>query len=107
MKGFTSGRIDSKLDSTQVRRDATLSDSRYEGLEDDLRPSELLVNEANLRYQERAEQLWKEAESKDVDLIEAGVERLGDLVRTDWFEKNAKQGAVQELMDSTIQDQEN
>jgi len=106
VKGFTSGRIDSRLDSKQVRRDATRSDSQYEGLEDDLRPSELLVNEANLRYQERADQLWKESESKDSDLIEAGVERLGDLVRTDWFEKNAKQGAVQELMDSNNQDEE-
>ena len=105
-KGFTSGRIESRLDSAQDRRDAIHSGSRYEGLEDDLRPSEILVNEANLRYQERADQLWKESESKDSDLIEAGVERLGDLVRTDWFEKNAKQGAVQELMDSNNQDEE-
>ena len=99
-KGFTSGRIDSHLDASQNRRDATHSGSVYEGLEDDLRPSEVLVNEANTRHQARAEQQWKEAESKDSDLIEAGVERLGDLVKTDWFEKNSKEGAVQELMDS-------
>ena len=58
------------------------------------------MNEANVQYQKRAQQQWDEAESKDTDLIEAGVKRLGDLVKTDWFEKNAKQGAVQELMDS-------
>ena len=99
-KGFTSGRIESQLDKSQTRRDSALSESTYQGLEDDLRPSELLVNEANVQYQKRAQQQWDEAESKDTDLIEAGVKRLGDLVKTDWFEKNAKQGAVQELMDS-------
>ena len=105
-KGFTPGRIDSQLKASQNRRDATSSDSIYKGLEDDLRPSEVLVNQANIRYQERADQLWQKAESEDTDLIEAGVERLGDLVKTDWFEKNAKQGAVQDLMDSQKQDEE-
>ena len=99
-KGFTSGRIESQLDKSQTRRDSALSESTYQGLEDDLRPSELLVNEANVQYQKRAQQQWDEAESKDTDLIEVGVKRLGDLVKTDWLEKNAKQGAVQELMDS-------
>jgi len=104
-KGFTSGRADSQMDVAQARRDATQSNSEYEGLEDDLRPSERLVSEANTLYQERADELWKDSESKDTDLIEAGVEKLGDLVRTDWFEKNAKSGAVQELMDSQKQDE--
>ena len=103
-KGFTSGIIESQLDKSQTRRDSALSESTYQGLEDDLRPSELLVNEANVQYQKIAQQKWNEAESKDKDLIEAGVERLGDLVKTDWFEKNAKQGAVQELMDSENDD---
>ena len=105
-KGFTSGQIDSPLDATKTRRDSSVSEPLYEGLEDNLRPSELLVNEANLQYQHRANQLWQDAESKDTDLIEAGVERLGDLVKTDWFEKNSKQGAVQELMDSQKPDEE-
>ncbi len=104
-KGFTPGRTDSRLDTLQSRRDSSLSEPFYQGLEDDLRPSELLVNEANVRYGERAQQRWQEAESKDTDLIEAGVERLGDLVKTDWFEKNAKDGAVQELIDSKSTDE--
>jgi hypothetical protein len=81
-----------------MRRDVKESAGAYEGLEGDLRRSERLVNEANERYGAVANEQWSVAESKDQDLIEAGVERLGDLVRTDWFEKNAKDGAVDELM---------
>ncbi|MDE0868971.1 MAG: hypothetical protein OSA21_01510 [Candidatus Poseidoniaceae archaeon] len=105
-KGFTSGKTDSQFDKSQSRRDASLSESSYQGLEDDLRPSEILVNEANARYGEKAQQRWQEAESKDIDLIESGVEKLGDLVKTDWFEKNAKDGAVQDLIDSKKADEE-
>ena len=75
-------------------------------MEDDLRPSELLVTEANLRYEAIAQKRWEDSESSDVDLVEAGVERLGDLVQTDWFEKNAKEGVVQALMDSVKDEDE-
>jgi hypothetical protein len=64
-----------------------------------------LVSEANVRYEQIAQQRWKDSESNDQDLIEAGVERLGDLVRTDWFEKNAKDGAVGALMESKSEDE--
>ena len=97
-KGFTGGIQKDHLDSTTMRRDVKESAGAYEGLEGDLRRSERLVNEANERYGAVANEQWNVAESKDQDLIEAGVERLGDLVRTDWFEKNAKDGAVDELM---------
>ena len=56
------------------------------------------MGEANARYQNVANEQWQASEKADADLIEAGVERLGDLVRTDWFDKNAKVGAVDELM---------
>ena len=97
-KGFTGGAKAKPLDSKGSRRDVKESEGIYDGLEGDLRRSEHLVEEANARYQEAADQQWKEAEGADKDLIEAGVDRLGDLVRTDWFEKNAKDGAVDELM---------
>ena len=97
-KGFTGGVKAKPLDSKGTRRDAKESEGIYDGLEGDLRRSEHLIEEANARYQEAADKQWKEAEGADQDLIEAGVERLGDLVRTDWFEKNAKDGAVDELM---------
>jgi hypothetical protein len=47
-----------------------------------------------------SEKRWAKSETQDKDLIEAGVERLGDLVRTDWFDKNVKDGAVRELYDN-------
>lgn len=97
-KGFTGGIQKDLLDSTTTRRDVKESEGVYEGLEGDLRRSEHLVNEANERYNTVAHEQWSIAESKDQDLIEAGVERLGDLVRTDWFEKNAKDGVLDELM---------
>ena len=64
-----------------------------------------MVSEANVRYEQIAQQRWKDSESKDQDLIEAGIERLGDLVRTDWFEKNAKDDAVEALMESKSDDE--
>ena len=33
----------------------------------------------------------------DPDLIEYGVERLGDLVKTDYFEKNAEEGGFSKV----------
>ena len=105
-KGFTSGKIESQLSNAIPRRDASISESAYVGLEDNLRPSELLVTEANLRYEAMAQKRWEDSESADVDLVEAGVERLGDLVQTDWFEKNAKEGVVQALMDSVKDEDE-
>jgi len=97
-KGFTGGVRGESLDGARQRTDAMVSEAQYEGLEGDLRRSERLVGEANERYTEAAQEQWSDAEKNDQDLIEAGVERLGDLVRTDWFEKNAKTGAVDELM---------
>lgn len=97
-KGFTGGRKAQPLDSNANRRDVSHSDGNYEGLEGELRRSEHLVNEANTRYEKKANEQWQASETSDVDLIEAGVERLGDLVRTEWFEKNAMDGAVDELM---------
>jgi hypothetical protein len=45
-----------------------------------------------------AQQRWETSQSNDSDLIEAGVETLAELVTTDYFEKNSKDGAVEELM---------
>lgn len=104
-KGFTGGAVDTAFALEQERRDSALSDGDYSDLEGELRPSELLVNEADIRYGEMAQKRWASAESADVDLIEAGVERLGDLVRTDWFEKNAKEGAVKEVMGLNDEDE--
>ena len=58
------------------------------------------MRDADLVYAKQAEERWRVAEAGDSDLIEAGVERLGDLVATEWFEKNARDGAVSEVMKS-------
>lgn len=97
-KGFTGGRKVEPLNAEASRRDVGQSEGEYDGLEGELRRSEHLVSEANARYETKANEQWQASEAADVDLVEAGVERLGDLVRTDWFEKNAMDGAVDELM---------
>ena len=97
-KGFTGGVEVDAHDGIAARRDVKESEGIYDGLEGELSPSEHLVVEANAQYEVAANERWKAAEEADVDLIEAGVERLGDLIRTDWLEKNAKDGALDKLM---------
>jgi len=98
--GFTSGIVESDLDTD---REFTEAEDReeYQGLEDELTVAQQVKAEADLRYAEHAQQRWEEAERNDPDLIEAGVERLGDLVATDYFEKNHDPNAVSKLMEET------
>ena len=97
-RGFTPGILESDLDTN---RDITQAEDReeYHGLEDDLTVAQQVKAEADQRYAEHAQQRWEEAERNDPDLIEAGVKRLGDLVATDYFEKNHDPNAVSKLME--------
>ena len=97
-RGFTPGILESDLDSN---RDITQAEDReeYHGLEDDLTVAQQVKAEADQRYAEHAQQRWEEAEQNDPDLIEAGVKRLGDLVATDYFEKNHDPNAMSKLME--------
>ena len=52
-----------------------------------------MVEAANVQYADMAQKRWEEAEANDSDLVEHGVKKLGDLVRTDYFDKNAEEGA--------------
>ena len=70
---------------------------KYTGMEGDLTSSEKMVEEANQEYAHLAQRRWQESEANDPDLIEYGVERLGDLVKTEYFEKNAEDGAFSKL----------
>jgi hypothetical protein len=99
-RGFTSGIVESDLDGD---REFTEAEEReeYQGLEEELTVAQQVKAEADLRYAEHAQQRWEEAERNDPDLIEAGVERLGDLVATDYFEKNHDPNAVSKLMEET------
>jgi len=95
-KGPTSGVLLSPLDKKNQRIDA-MSNNDYQDITEEITAGESLIREADEKYAQMSEQRWKDSEAKDTDLIEAGVERLGDLVKTDWFEKNAKDGAIKEL----------
>ncbi|MDC3317189.1 hypothetical protein OAV29_02980 [Candidatus Poseidoniaceae archaeon] len=95
-RGFTGGVIESDLDEEQAIRPVSNHD-QYEDLEQDLTIAELVKAEADQRYAEHAQQRWEEAERNDPDLIEAGVKRLGDLVTTDYFEKNHDPEALSKL----------
>ena len=105
-RGFTPGILESDLDAS---RDITQAEDReeYHGLEDDLTVAQQVKAEADQRYAEHAQQRWEEAERNDPDLIEAGVERLGDLVATDYFEKNHDPNAVSKLMERQSSNDDN
>ena len=57
----------------------------HKGLEGELRKSHEVKVEADDIVAEQAQKSWEEAEKNDPELIEAGVERLGDLVGTGHF----------------------
>ena len=98
-KGFTGGVIESELDEEQSIRPVS-DDDQYSELEQDLTIAEQVKAEADKRYAEHAQQRWEDAERNDPDLIEAGVTRLGDLLATDYFEKNHDPNAISKLKTS-------
>ena len=98
-KGPAFGNEKSDFEPASKRQDPSAHEHDYDGLEGPLGTAEALLEEANKSYAARAQERWEASEQADIDMIEAGVDRLGDLVKTDWFEKNAKHGAVAELME--------
>ena len=104
-RGFTGGVIESDLNEEQAIRPVSNHD-QYEDLEQELTIAEQVKAEADQRYAEHAQQRWEEAERNDPDLIEAGVTRLGDLVTTDYFDKNHDPEAVSKLTSSQSSSEE-
>ena len=96
-RGFTPGIVESALDTSRTYKEAE-DREEHQGLEEELTIAQQVKAEADQRYAEHAQQRWEEAERNDPDLIEAGVKRLGDLVATDYFEKNHDPNAVSKLM---------
>ncbi len=99
-KGPAFDKTEVDVNPNGVRVDPSLHEADYEGLEDALRISEQLVEEANQHYAEEAQRQWRIAEQRDTDLVEAGVDRLGDLVASGWFEQNSEDGALSALMET-------
>jgi len=97
-RGFTPGILESELDAENDYRTVE-EDDAYEGLEAELSVAQQVKAEADQRYAEQAQERWEKAEQSDPDLIEAGVKRLGDLVATDYFERNHDSNAVSKLME--------
>ena len=97
-KGPTWGKQDGVFGEVDNYRDAVEHGKIFDGLEGELYKSEKLIKNANENYSEMAQQRWEKSQSSDPDLVEAGVETLAELVTTDYFEKNSKDGAVEELM---------
>jgi len=95
-KGPTGGILSKSLNKENQRIDA-MKNKDYDDIIEEITVGESLIQEANEKYTEISEKRWSESESKDKDLIEAGVDKLGDLIKTEWFERNAKDGAVKEL----------
>ena len=91
-KGPAWGKQDPALDLMAIRRDALAHNILYDGLEGELTAGEKMVEMANKKYADMAEMRWQDAEKEDPDLQEYGVEKLSDLVQTDYFEKHAQEG---------------
>ena len=67
------------------RVDAMTARPELEGIEGELTKTEKMVEEANEAAAAKAYKEWRLAEMNDPQLIEAGVEKLGDLVAMDHF----------------------
>jgi hypothetical protein len=97
-KGPTWGKQDGALGEVANYRDAVEQGKVFEGLEGELSNAEKMLRSADKDYSQMAQQRWETSQRNDPDLIEAGIETLAELVTTDYFEKNPKDGAVDELM---------
>ncbi|MGY8754906.1 MAG: hypothetical protein ACKVIR_04375 [Candidatus Poseidoniales archaeon] len=86
------GKTDFKMGHEPERRDAIKEGNAFIGLEGELTEGEKMVAGADEVYAKYAQKRWERAETNDPDIVEYGVERLGDLVKTDYFEKNAEEG---------------
>lgn len=91
------GKTDFVMGQEPARRDAIVEGDKYTGMEGELTSTEKMVEKANQKYATYAQERWERSESEDPDLIEYGVERLGDLVRTDYFDKNAEEGVFEKV----------
>jgi len=87
-KGPAEGGGADTIEASMPRIDAMTPRPEFDGLEDELTDGEKLVEEANLQKKDDAQAAWETAESTDPDLIEAGVEKLGDLVASGQLRAN-------------------
>lgn len=90
----------SKDFSTHGKRIDAMENRDYDDIENVNTKGERMLRDADKLQSEAAAKQWEKSQSKDQDLIEAGVDNLGDLIKTGWFEKNQQDGAVKQLYDN-------
>lgn len=84
-RGPAKGRGADTIDASMPRIDAMDPRPEFDDLEGELTRAEETVAEADLIAAERAQKRWEKQEQEDPELIEAGVEKLGDLVAKGHF----------------------
>ena len=77
-----------------------MSNRDYDNIESAITKGEEMLRDANAIQAENSAKQWQSSESLDTDLIESGVDNLGDLIKTGWFEKNKQDGAVKRLYEN-------
>jgi|GEM_PF-485583 len=105
LKGPDWGRSDSEMSKRMLRRDAIRHGKKYEGMEGELTKGEIMVATADDLAAAQAQRRWEAAELNDPEIIEAGVERLGDLVQEGHFERTADEGAMLRLTGSISEEE--
>ena len=88
---------DYKNFSTHGKRIDAMVNRDFDDVETISTKNEKMIRVADEIQSEIAAEQWSKSESMDEDLIEAGVENLGDLIKTGWFEKNKLDDAVKRL----------
>ncbi len=83
--------------STHGKRVDAMANRDYDDIKSTSTGAEKMIRIADEIQSEISSKLWDKAESKDSDLLEAGVDSLGELLKTGWFEKNKQDGAVERL----------
>lgn len=95
-KGPAFGDKSSNFSTAKSRIDA-FENNQYDDIESVITETEVMVGMADKQYAKDAAKQWTDSEKTDPDLIEAGVKNLGELIKAGWFDKNSKDGAVNDL----------
>ena len=95
-KGPAFGIKDRKF-STKGKRVDAMKNKDYDDIEAINSTGEEMLRIANEIQSQKSSITWSKSETTDQDIIEAGVDNLGDLIKTGWFEKNRQDDAVQRL----------
>jgi len=98
-KGPAFGKSDKNF-STHGKRIDAMTNRDYDDIESISTDTENMIRDADNIQSEVSAKQWQQSESMDSDLIEAGVENLGDLIKTGWFEKNKQDDAVKQLYEN-------